>query len=81
MDAIDTQLARLDEEINAQKKKVDRREEALEKAISDKDPADVRGDLHSLLEAATAELKRLGEKEAGLMRQKEQLMRQKDDSA
>ncbi|KAJ3223597.1 hypothetical protein HDU78_011260 [Chytriomyces hyalinus] len=88
MDAIDTQLAHLNEEIHAQKKEVDRHEEALEKAIEEDKSESHRGNLQSLFDAAIAELKRLGEKEVGLMRQKEQLMRQqvermrqKDDSA
>ncbi|KAJ3398207.1 hypothetical protein HDU80_009145 [Chytriomyces hyalinus] len=88
MDAIDTQLAHLSEEINAQTKKLDRHREALEKAISDKDPADVCGNLQSLFVGASSELNQLGEEKLQLMRQKEQLMRQqvermrqKDDSA
>ncbi|KAJ3236243.1 hypothetical protein HDU78_004708 [Chytriomyces hyalinus] len=88
MDAIDSQLAHLNEEIHAQKKKYDRRREALKKAISDEDPADVRGDLRSLFVCASSELNQLRDEKLLLMRQKEQLMRQqvdqmrqKDDSA
>ncbi|KAJ3221898.1 hypothetical protein HDU81_010272 [Chytriomyces hyalinus] len=73
MDAIVTQLTQVNEEIDALKKKVDRREEALEKAIEADKPAGVMASLQSLFEGATAELKGLREKEVELMRQKDRL--------
>ncbi|KAJ3250655.1 hypothetical protein HDU77_006454 [Chytriomyces hyalinus] len=82
MDAIDTQLARLNEEIDARNNERSEAFKALKKAISDEDKSEsVHRNLRSLLEAATAELKRLGEKEVQLMRQQVDRMRQKDDSA
>ncbi|KAI8822342.1 hypothetical protein BJ741DRAFT_715371 [Chytriomyces cf. hyalinus JEL632] len=71
MDAIDTQLTQVAEEIDAMKKERTEAKKALERAIKDKDPADIRGDLRSLLDAATTELKQLRKKEVELMRQKD----------
>ncbi|KAI8826504.1 hypothetical protein BJ741DRAFT_714474 [Chytriomyces cf. hyalinus JEL632] len=59
------------EEIDALKKERTEAKKALERAIKDKDPADIRGNLQSLFDGAIAELKRLGEKEVELMRQKD----------
>ncbi|KAI9330191.1 hypothetical protein BDR26DRAFT_871704 [Obelidium mucronatum] len=73
MDGIATLLIAVNEEIDAQKKKVDRRELMLENAIEDGKPADIRANLQSLFDGAVTELKRLGDEKLELMRQKDRL--------
>ncbi|KAI8820343.1 hypothetical protein BJ741DRAFT_672909 [Chytriomyces cf. hyalinus JEL632] len=73
MDAIDTQLTQVTEEIDALKKERTEAKKELERAIKAYTSERVMASLQSLLDAATAELKRLGEKEVQLMRQKDRL--------
>ncbi|KAJ3252717.1 hypothetical protein HDU77_004948 [Chytriomyces hyalinus] len=72
MDAIDSQLAQLKEEIDAQKNEQEEAEKAFEKAIREKDPVDC-GNLRSSFVAAAAQLSVLRERKLELMRQKDRL--------
>ncbi|KAI8819272.1 hypothetical protein BJ741DRAFT_585176 [Chytriomyces cf. hyalinus JEL632] len=71
MDAIDTQLTQLTEEIDAMKKERTEAKKALERAIEADKSERVMASLQSLFDGATTELKQLRKKEVELMRQKD----------
>ncbi|KAI8620201.1 hypothetical protein BC830DRAFT_1100341, partial [Chytriomyces sp. MP71] len=64
MDVPESQVDTLARQIEDQKKRAARYEQALEKAMKENASTDVRADLRSLLESATLELKALRDKEA-----------------
>jgi FKBP-type peptidyl-prolyl cis-trans isomerase (trigger factor) len=73
LDEVKAALAALQEEIQEEKKKVNRAEERLEKAILEGNQVDVRADLkvtpfEKLYEGAVANLTRLGQEKAELLK-------------
>ncbi|KAI3657365.1 hypothetical protein MP638_006531 [Amoeboaphelidium occidentale] len=76
LDEVKAAIAAIQQEIKAANEERKVAEEQLQKAIVDKDPADIRADLNALLQSASAELTRLGQKEAMLMERENWLLRQ-----
>ena len=73
LEEVKAALAALQEEIQKGYEKVVKAEERLEKATLEGKPADISADLKVLLESATANLTRLGQKQAELQKRETKL--------